>query len=162
MEFDYSKTCCFTGHKPEKCIGEEGKIRFRLAMEIQNAIAAGYDTFITGMALGVDTWAAEEVLKIKSEKAGIKLVCAVPFEGVEQNRTTKQQMIFHNILSKADDVSYICPKCSRKSFKVRDEWMVDHAAKVIAVFNGTHGGTEYTINYAKQNNREIVLINDGE
>lgn len=47
--------------------------------KIQKAINDGCDTFITGMAPGVDTWAAQEVLKLKAGHDEIKLICAVPF-----------------------------------------------------------------------------------
>lgn len=160
MEIDINKACCFTGHRPEKCKGTEADIRKQLNDEIRKAINDGFSFFITGMAPGVDTWAAEEVLKIKAEITGIELICAVPFEGVEKNRTPELQSRFREILNKADNITYICPKYTRWCFHARDEWMVNLAARVIAVFNGTHGGTEFTINYAKKNNRDLVLIND--
>lgn len=160
---DYlDRTCCFTGHRPDKCKGTEEEIRARLADEIQKAIGEGYDTFISGMASGVDTWAAEEVLKIKSENDEIKLIAAIPFPGVEKNRTAELQDRFEAIVEKADDVQFICQKYQRLAFRARDAWMVDHASRVIAVFNGSQGGTEWTIHYAKKKNRTIALINDAE
>ncbi len=162
MELNINNTCCFTGHRPEKCKGQEAFLRKQLELKIKKAIKEGYTTFITGMAPGVDTWAAEEVLKIKAEYDEIKLVCAVPFNGVEKNRTPEQQERFRQIISKADDITYISKKYQRWCFYARDEWMVDHASRVIAVFNGTHGGTEYTINYAKKMERTIDFITDSE
>lgn len=38
--------------------------------------------------------------------------------------------------------------------------MVEHASMVIAVFNGTRGGTESTIKYAIEQGRQLVLIDD--
>ena len=40
--------------------------------------------------------------------------------------------------------SHYTPYCMQR----RDRYMVDHAALVIAVFDGTSGGTRYTIDYA--------------
>ena len=65
MQNCIDKTCCFTGHRHEKCKGKEEYMRKQLAKAIQKAINDGVDTFITGMAPGVDIWGAEEVLKIK-------------------------------------------------------------------------------------------------
>ncbi|MBQ0092793.1 MAG: DUF1273 family protein [Clostridiales bacterium] len=160
MEFNIEKVCCFTGHRPEKCKGTEEEIRARLATEIQNAIGEGYNTFITGMAPGVDTWAADEVLKIKSENKEIKLIAAVPFPGVEKNRTAELQDHFKAIIGKTDDVQYVYRKYRRWVFHARDAWMVDHESRVLAVFNRSPGGTEWTINYAKMKNCEIVFIVD--
>ena len=36
--------------------------------------------------------------------------------------------------------------------------MVDRSAAVLAVFDGTPGGTRYTLNYAMDKQREILLL----
>lgn len=55
--------CCFTGHRPEKLHDPESVIITGLEHEICAAIADGFQTFISGMARGVDIWAAEIVLR---------------------------------------------------------------------------------------------------
>ena len=45
------------------------------------------------MAQRVDIWAAEEIYKIKAGHDEIKLICAVPFYGVELNRTPEQRFL---------------------------------------------------------------------
>ena len=40
----------------------------------------------------------------------------------------------------------------------RDRYMVDRSAAVLAVFDGTPGGTRYTLNYAMEHGREILLL----
>ena len=58
--------CCFTGHRPEKLSLSENEVKHLLEKAIDNAIADGYVTFITGMAKGTDIWAVELCLKRKS------------------------------------------------------------------------------------------------
>lgn len=48
----------------------------------------------------------------------------------------------------ADIVRFISPQYDRGCFQRRNEWMVEHAGRVIAVFNGEKGGTKNTIDYA--------------
>ena len=61
----------FTGYRPEKLpfFGEDDPLcidmKKRLSVQIQSLIADGADEFYSGMALGVDTWAAEIVLELK-------------------------------------------------------------------------------------------------
>ena len=55
--------CCFTGHRPGKLEVEEGEIKSLLEKAVDDAISKGYVTFITGMAMGTDIWAAEIILK---------------------------------------------------------------------------------------------------
>lgn len=46
--------CCFTGHRPEKLHDPESVIIAGLEREIRAAIEDGFQTFISGMARGVD------------------------------------------------------------------------------------------------------------
>lgn len=67
---------CFTGHRPEKLSQPENVVKAALEKEIKQAIADGMNVFITGMARGVDIWAAEIVLRLRDEGQPIKLICA--------------------------------------------------------------------------------------
>lgn len=161
MEFNIEKSCCFTGHRPGKLNGTEETIRARLKEEIRRAVEDGYETFITGMAIGVDVWAAEEVLKLKDAGNGkIKLVAAVPFPGVEKNRYPEEKARYKAIIDRCDGVECICEGYARFAFTKRDEWMVDRVSLVIAVFNGTPGGTAWTVKYAQKKGRTIWIIED--
>lgn len=68
---------CFTGHRPEKLNRSEKSVLGGLETAIQQAIADGSNVFISGMARGVDIWAAEIVLRFRSEGEDIKLIFAV-------------------------------------------------------------------------------------
>lgn len=61
-------------------------------------------------------------------------------------------------MKQADLVRFICPSYSRDCFQRRNEWMVDHAARVIAVYNGESGGTRNTVAYAKRNGVPVVNV----
>ncbi len=139
---------CFTGHRPEKLWQEESDICRGLEREIQGAIDRGIYVFITGMARGVDIWAAEIVLRFRENGSDIKLICASPYEGFERGWSADWQRRYHAVLQCADLIQYICPGYSRACFQIRNEWMVDHSALVIAVFNGQPSGTKNTIDYA--------------
>ena len=76
---------CFTGHRPEKLNRSEKSVLDGLETAIRQAIVDGSNVFISGMARGVDIWAAEIVLQIRSEGEDIKLICASPYRGFEKN-----------------------------------------------------------------------------
>ena len=114
------------------------------------------NVFISGMARGVDIWAAEIVLRLRKEGANVKLICASPYEGFERGWSAEWQRRYNVILAAADLVRFICPGYSRACFQIRNEWMVDHSALVIAVFNGQPSGTKNTIDYA--NRKGVPLI----
>lgn len=57
--------CCFSGHRPEKLEGPEEQIKAWLETQIRAAISAGFITFISGCAMGVDIWAGQIVIRIR-------------------------------------------------------------------------------------------------
>ena len=59
--------CCFTGHRPEKISATEEEVKAWLEEKIDQAIADGYTTFISGCAMGVDLWAAQIVQSRKKD-----------------------------------------------------------------------------------------------
>lgn len=79
--------CCFTGHRPNKLDYSESGMKSLLKKAVDNAISDGYVTFITGMAEGVDIWAAEIVLKKKKDNKDLHLICAIPHSGFENRRS---------------------------------------------------------------------------
>lgn len=141
---------CFTGHRPEKLKQSESVIVKALETAIKEAIADGKNVFISGMARGVDIWAAEIVLRLRNEGQNVKLICASPYDGFERGWSAEWQQRYNTVLEAADLVRFICPGYSRACFQIRNEWMVDHSSLVIAVFNGQPSGTKNTIDYAKR------------
>ena len=66
----------------------------------------------------------------------------LPYEGFERSWSAGWQSWYRAVLQRADQVHFICLGYSRACFQRRNEWMVDHAALVIAAFNGQPGGTK--------------------
>lgn len=154
------KTCCFTGHRPEKLSVPEEKVKKLLRKEIIQAVSDGFTIFITGMAKGVDIWAAQIVLEQKKKNQDIKLICAVPFRSFSAYWNKEWRTAYEYIIKNADDVKYICEKYGMWVFQARNCWMVDHSFRIIAAFSGEKGGTKNTIDYAERHNIEIRNIFD--
>ena len=89
------KKCAFTGHRPqslpfgfnesdERCIALKQTLRAEIIRLIEQE---GVTHFISGMALGVDMYAAEIVLGLKSSYEGITLESAIPCESQAEKWT---------------------------------------------------------------------------
>ena len=153
--------CCFTGHRPERLSIPESKVKAALQKEIRLAIADGINVFITGMAPGVDIWAAEIVLELrKKEELSLKLIAASPHPGFENRWSIEWQKRYAAVMAKADFIKEVCSHYSRGCYQIRNEWMVDHSARVIAVWNGSPSGTKNTIMYAKRKGVPVINILD--
>ncbi|MBO5452974.1 MAG: DUF1273 family protein [Clostridia bacterium] len=153
-----NKVCCFTGHRPEKLNITEQEAKKVLESAVKDAISRGFTTFISGMARGTDMWAAEIVLREKENNAGIRLVCALPHPDFEKKWSKQNQELYNYILSKADEIHTVCEVFSMGAYMKRNKWMVDHSTLVLAFYNGTPGGTRNTIEYAKQNETETIIL----
>ncbi len=150
--------CCFTGHRPNKLDYSENEIKPLLKTAIDNAISDGYVTFITGMAEGVDIWAAEIVLEKKKENKDLHLICAVPHPGFEKRRSQYETGRYKNIIKNADYVTTISDNYYRACYQKRNIWMVDRSSLVITVFNGTASGTKNTVDYARKIGVRVVNV----
>ncbi len=150
--------CCFTGHRPSKMDMTENEIKPLLEKAIDDAIAEGYVTFITGMAEGTDIWAAEIVLDRKLTNKDIRLICALPHPGFESRRSMTEKRRFDKIISNADLVKMVNEHYFTGCYQVRNEWMIDRSNLVIAVWNGSKSGTKNTVDYAKRKSVKVVNV----
>lgn len=157
---------CFTGHRPNKLswkYNEEldscKKFKFDIENMLIKAIKNNYCYFISGMALGIDIICAEIVLKLKNIYKNVKLECAIPCFNQTKFWNEKDKIRYENIIKKCDKITYVSScnyyiGCNQK----RNVYMVDNSNAVIAVWNGYSSGTKNTIDYAKQKNLKIKII----
>ena len=155
---------CFTGHRPNKLKGYDPKdnseLLWELNSQVEFLIRCGEKVFITGMALGIDTWAAKIVLKLKEKYPHIKLIAAVPCKNHAAKWSKEAQKEWQSILNKCNEVVYVSDQeYNLYCMQDRNEWMVDRSAVVIAVWDGTPGGTGNCVRYAKSKEKHIIYIN---
>ena len=159
-------TCCCTGHRPNGFpfkygIDTKKHNAYFQALEEKTELAIikyGTTSFISGMAIGVDLDFAEIVLKLRN-KYPIKLECAIPCPNQTLKWNDKDRLRYESIINSADKVNLISDRYTSDCMLKRNRYMVDKSELIIAVFNGIeHGGTWYTINYARETNTTIELI----
>lgn len=147
----------FTGHRPNKLGGY--KLPNPTYIKVCSAIDAALQEFkpekiISGMALGIDQWAANIAVKLN-----IPFIAAIPFAGQEGKWPESSQKTFHALLNKAAEQVIVSPGAYEVAkLQVRNEWMVDRCDLLIAVWDGTKGGTGNCVEYAKSVNKDIFRI----
>jgi uncharacterized phage-like protein YoqJ len=153
-----TRRCCFTGHRPEKMAMTENQAVKELEVAIRQAIDDGLNVFISGMAPGVDIWAAEIVLRLRDkENLPIKLIAANPHPNFI-DRWPEWKKRYTAVIEAADLTRDICDRYKRGVYQIRNEWMVDHSARVIAIWNGKPSGTKNTVDYANRKNVPVVNV----
>lgn len=162
------KTCAFTGYRPSKLPFKDDethpdceRLKTRLFCEaLRLTREEGVQIFWSGAALGVDTWAAECVLQIKTTlpSRGIQLCCAIPHDEQTKFWTHEQRVRYEDILRRADKVHYVSHEYYEGCELARNRFMVDQATHLIAVYDGKRGGTMHTVNYARKKGLNITII----
>lgn len=142
-----------TGHRPNKLGGYGPDIFDRLTRLAIDYLADQKDVshVISGMALGWDqafAWAAELL--------SIPFVAAVPFYGQESRWPKRSQERYHELLSFAAEIVCVEPG-GYEAWKMqrRNEWMVNRADKICALWDRSFGGTRNCVVYAQQCGKKI-------
>ena len=90
----------------------------------------------------------------------LKLICAIPFREQADRWSFEWKLRYRELLKGADQVVQVCDSYQRGCFHSRNRYLVDNCDLLIAIYNGgDKGGTAYTVNYAKQQGKEIVILN---
>lgn len=159
------RTVCFSGHRPEKLPlnGDSGTTVIRylksiLYKEILDSITAGYDRFVTGLARGVDLWAGEILMELKAHGENISIIAVKPYKSHGDNFYGLDKFSLGRLLSKADEVVCLADEYRKGCMQRRNEYMVDHSGKLIAVVSDYRSGTGATIRYAEKQGIEVRVI----
>jgi uncharacterized phage-like protein YoqJ len=119
--------------------------------------------FISGGAEGVDTWAMEAVVTLKRKHPHITLECALPYMEMPDKFEPQDRERYCTLAKDCDTITAVSPAYDgRACMDRRNEYMVDHAEYLIAVWTGKMTGTGRTVQYAKNLNRQVFLLNPEE
>jgi uncharacterized phage-like protein YoqJ len=143
-------TAAITGHRPEKIPS---------ALDTFEALKQAYvdthtDFVIQGMAAGVDLIAAYAAFK-----SGIPYICAKPWAGHKPRKQWKPMYL--SAEKNAARIVNVHPGETYPgvwAYQKRNEWMVDNSDILIAVWDGSTGGTKNCVDYALKHDHRIWLI----
>jgi uncharacterized phage-like protein YoqJ len=148
----------FTGHRPNELGGYElpNPTYIHVCQQLEKVLTElKPEKAISGMALGVDQWAANICFKL-----GIPFVAAMPFLEQDSVWPEASKKTFRALLNKAAEQVIVSEGgYTAAKMQVRNEWMVDHCDVLIAVYNGADsGGTFNCIKYAQGIGKKIIFI----
>lgn len=159
------KSCCFTGHRPNKLpwkINESDvrckKLKEKLLSEIEKLLIDGYDYFYCGMAMGIDLYCAECLLDLKN-KYEFKIECAIPCKGQTKYWALKDKIRYKRVLDNAFKITILSEYYNSYAMLNRNRYMVDNSEYVLGVWDRKpQGGTYYTIKYALEKEKQVNII----
>jgi len=150
-----SRIIVATGHRPQKCGGFSEAAQLLLKQIAIDWLAALRPRgAISGMALGWDTAIVEACLNL-----GLPYVACIPFRGQESQWPLHARRAYANYIRHAANVIVCSPgEYAPNKMQIRNERMVDLALKngpgpanalVLAMWDGTSGGTKNCLYYAR-------------
>lgn len=139
-----------TGHRPNKLGGYSRETADKLhALAVWFLQHAQPNRVISGMALGWDLAVAEAAFDL-----AIPYTAAVPFIGQENAWPTASREYYRQLLGTADRVHVVSDGgYSAAAMQRRNEWMVDNCDALVALWDGTSGGTANCVAYANRTGR---------
>jgi len=172
-QFRFPDGVFFTGHRPPDLGGWDEdndiarQVKRWLYASIVRAIEKGKRTFITGMATGVDIWAAEAVLALKGTYHDLRLVCACPYMSQPDRWARFNKARWRRLMEEADEFHIISddpPEGANGSefarrLNGRNHWMVNSAPVGIGVMRSdkASGGTRNCLSYAKRKQCPVLV-----
>lgn len=135
-----------TGHRLKK-LGFSDNVFNNLVDLVTNTLKTqNPDKVISGMALGFD-----QALAVASLNLNIPFISALPFIGQKDVWPNHAQNFYENLLKKADEI-VVVSEGGFASWKMqtRNIWMVDNCDLVLALWDGSSGGTKNCLDYVKK------------
>lgn len=148
-----------TGHRPNKLGGYGKEVTDRLAWIVEQhlrSLPKKPEKIISGLALGFD-----QALAVSAIRFQIPVIAALPFKSQDIKWPEHAKDKYRQIIGLCDEVVIVSPGWySARKMQIRNEWMVDRATDILALFSGEPGGTANCIAYANQKERPIVNLWD--
>lgn len=144
-----------TGHRPDKLGGYGHKPLVHLVNLAEDWLEENKpEKVISGMALGWDY-----ALACAAFNLDIPIIAAVPFKGQESRWPDESQRNYRALLKECEQVVYVCEDgYAVWKMQKRNEWMVDNCDVVLAMWNGSPGGTANCVRYAEKAGKPIVNL----
>ena len=177
---DIDATVCFTGHRETSVIPYKNQpvyrsitlrtVQLMLCRYIDMAVESGYRSFISGLAVGTDLWAAKYILAKKRSDSSIRLIGVMPYLRHAERFAPQYKETLADVEKGADvllttntEPSVVYGKkgtgenTSPDVYRDRNYFMVDNASAVISYFNegSFKSGTCQTLNYAARQGKTI-------
>ena len=88
----------------------------------------------------------------------VRLVAVVPFRGQERRFRSADRTRWERIVAGADAVEFLAEGYHPGCYAVRNRHLVARASLVVAWYDGSPGGTQYTVREALRGGRELINL----
>ena len=147
-----------TGHRPDKLGGFSRPVWCALVAHARSFLEIMEPSgVISGMALGWDQAMARAALDLD-----IPVIAALPFAGQADRWPRHARNDYFRLLAEVTTKIKVWEQPGyetediRGALLARNRWMVDNCGLVVALWDGSSGGTGHCVEYAKSVNRDLI------
>lgn len=183
MHIRKENAVCITGHRDKSIIPYRNDptnlditifaVKAILNGYLSAALKKGYTTVISGLAEGIDLWAAKIALTQKRYEDKRRLIGVMPYRKHYHGFSRENKELLQEVERYADFLVTTCDNpqmiygkratafTDPQIYRKRNYYMVDNCSLVIAFYNedNPRSGTGQTIRYAKQQGKYILSFN---
>lgn len=142
-----TKSVCFSGHRT---LEQSSQLQERVRGVVRGLCEQGYVEFYCGMAQGFDLLAGEAVLSLRGEFADIRLIAVLPFPEQADRFGRELRGQYDTVFRAADRTVVVSPSYHLRCFHQRNDYLLDHSSVLVCFFDGSSGGTKYTVARAQK------------
>ncbi len=158
MDSMRSASVAFTGHRTYCGEGER-----QLDDVLERLYSEGYRRFLTGMAWGFDLAAGMAVIGLRRRHGDVRLVAVEPFCGFRSLFSGAEAAVYDKVLASCDERVAVCGTYTAACYRLRNDFLVDHAAVVVVWYDGGRGGgTAYTVRRARRHGVPVINLRPSE
>ena len=98
------------------------------------------------------------MLRLRDRVQDITVEAAIPCLSQCDGWTAEQQERYRDLTALCNYRTVVQERYDPGCMHRRNRYMVDHSQLLIAVHDGSSGGTRYTIEYALRNRRDVLIL----
>jgi len=170
-DIDPTRAVAFSGHRPDRLPGkgdpstpETSILIVTLREQIKSAIDRGMIFYLHGCMAGFDILAAEQIITLKQQYPHIQLVTVAPyavhFFSREKCWTPDWVRRAREVCRQSDIGMSLSEHYCSGIYYERNKALIDRSSELICYWDGGDGGTKYTVDLAKAQNKPIINIAD--
>lgn len=106
----------------------------------------------------MDMFAAEAVLKLKATHSEITLEMVSPFDAQAAKWAPQYQRRHDRLFERADMFTATGHEYTKSAMFTRNRYLVNNTDVLLAAYDGQPGGTQMTVQYAKQMGIQVCCI----
>ena len=144
-----------TGHRPNKLGGYHLEVRAKLVELMRPIIHKLQPELVyTGMAQGLDQAVAYVCIQ-----ENIPFIACIPCDNQDALWPVDAKKRYATYLARAKEVINVAPgPYAAYKMQLRNEYMIDHCDHLVALWDGSSGGTANCVNYAVRKHIPVTQI----